>query len=377
MSRILVSTDIGSDPDDALALLAMFNQGLDVEAIYTVNGDVNTRGYIARHLVDLSGKDVVVARGDSKPMAGPLPFKFFEENYIPDKFIVLEPGSELEYVGFKKANIRRNGFADLASRLSVPQAVFSLGPLTIIARIVKECPDAARNIERVYVMGCRFGAPEHNIRHDFLAAHTVFSSGIPITVIPGNVCEKFRPGRDFLENLVSPAGKYAKHMALGYIAARTATNLNLVCADEKVSSKLGLIGKLFAEGIEDNRKKYDKMRRVENFVRDLNDSGYASFAPNEYFNGLNEIINFLRARKDVEFAAAIASKLEGAVPKTLSVSDVYVPYCFSFPERLKTRKGTVVFEMDGNSKLLEGERHEVVTEIDYSDFESYLKKFCR
>ena len=37
MDKILVSTDIGSDIDDALSLQAMFNLGLPVEAIYTAN----------------------------------------------------------------------------------------------------------------------------------------------------------------------------------------------------------------------------------------------------------------------------------------------------------------------------------------------------
>ena len=54
-SKILVSTDIGSDVDDALALNVMLkHSGFNVEGIYTVNGDVNSRALIARHMVSLN-----------------------------------------------------------------------------------------------------------------------------------------------------------------------------------------------------------------------------------------------------------------------------------------------------------------------------------
>ena len=46
--KILFSTDIGSDPDDALALLAMLNHPeIDLKGIYTVNGLVDFRSFIA------------------------------------------------------------------------------------------------------------------------------------------------------------------------------------------------------------------------------------------------------------------------------------------------------------------------------------------
>ena len=88
-NKILLSTDIGSDIDDALALLGMLNQNLDLEAIYTVNGDVDTRSYIAKHMVDLSGKEIVVARGESQPLLGPKPYTFYEEYHIDDKYNLL------------------------------------------------------------------------------------------------------------------------------------------------------------------------------------------------------------------------------------------------------------------------------------------------
>ena len=56
--KVLVSTDIGSDIDDALSLLVMLNSGINLEGVYTVNGDVDSRSFITHHLLKLAGKDI-------------------------------------------------------------------------------------------------------------------------------------------------------------------------------------------------------------------------------------------------------------------------------------------------------------------------------
>ena len=85
--KVLVSTDIGSDIDDALSILTMFNMGLNVRGIYTVNGDVDSRSYIAKHMVDLYGTGIPVGRGTAESLSGEKPYSFCEDAYVDDKFV--------------------------------------------------------------------------------------------------------------------------------------------------------------------------------------------------------------------------------------------------------------------------------------------------
>ena len=90
MKRILVSTDIGSDIDDALTLLIILNHpGIDLAGIYTVNGDVDSRCYIAKRMVELAGIDVAVCRGTSNPLGALVkPYSWFENWLIDSVYIV-------------------------------------------------------------------------------------------------------------------------------------------------------------------------------------------------------------------------------------------------------------------------------------------------
>jgi len=55
----------------------------------------------------------------------------------------------------------------------------------------------------------------------------------------------------------------------------------------------------------------------------------------------------------------------------MSVSDVYVPYCYMYPQRLATIKGP----LDINDSLhLLNENQEIVMNIDYKDFEIFLQE---
>ncbi|MEK6871468.1 MAG: hypothetical protein AABX16_01040, partial [Nanoarchaeota archaeon] len=107
--KIIVSTDIGSDPDDALSILAMINTGLNVSAIYTTNAkDLSIRSYIAKHVVNLAQKNIVVAQGEAHPVFSPTsPYWFFDECFVDDSFIDDEAslGKDIEYISLENAGI--------------------------------------------------------------------------------------------------------------------------------------------------------------------------------------------------------------------------------------------------------------------------------
>ncbi len=59
-ARVIIDTDAGDDPDDALALtLAMHSPELLIEGITTVHGDVLWRAELVRELLRLGGREEV------------------------------------------------------------------------------------------------------------------------------------------------------------------------------------------------------------------------------------------------------------------------------------------------------------------------------
>jgi inosine-uridine nucleoside N-ribohydrolase len=79
--RLWIDTDVGTNPDDAVALLcAAAHRDVDLVGVSTVDGDTERRAEIARTLVDapivpgvrLTGRDVVASDADALLAIGPL-----------------------------------------------------------------------------------------------------------------------------------------------------------------------------------------------------------------------------------------------------------------------------------------------------------------
>jgi inosine-uridine nucleoside N-ribohydrolase len=383
-SKILLSTDIGSDVDDALAVLAMINAGMDLSGIYVVNGDVKSRGYIARHLVDLAGKDITVAMADAKPIGGNVaPYYYFEDSYIDDKFIDEDESSMSHDIAYKdphSVGILTHGTEELARKLFHDKhTVFSIAPLTSIARLVEEHSQVLPNIERLYVMGCRFtqnGDLEHNVRYDIPAAQIVFSSDIPITVVSGNLCQKYRMPTTLLEQIKSPAGKYVKRMAQGFVNTKAAIQMEGDQLEARIDREIFNTGQYVRThpGLEG----YNRLQYKQRVLVNLNDPYYATLEPEKYTEQYGELLAHLRDPEEAyPQGEKVAQELEELVPKHLSVADVYVPYCYSHPERLQTAKGTVSISSEGVSYIRDGEKHTIIEGVDYQDFEKFLQANIR
>ena len=67
--KIILDTDIGSDVDDALALLfALKSDSLELRALSTVYGNTVLRAKIAKKLLDYASDDTEVYIGESTPL---------------------------------------------------------------------------------------------------------------------------------------------------------------------------------------------------------------------------------------------------------------------------------------------------------------------
>jgi len=187
--KIIIDTDPGQD--DAVAiLLALASPELEVLGITCVAGNVplalTQRN--ARIVCELAGRpDMPVFAGATRPMVRSLVTAEYVHGKSglngPELWEPTMPLRKEHAVDFIVKTLRTN--RDGAVTLCV------LGPLTNIALALIKAPDIAGHIHEIVLMGggCFEGgnttpAAEFNIYVDPHAAKVVFSSGIPLVVMP-------------------------------------------------------------------------------------------------------------------------------------------------------------------------------------------------
>jgi purine nucleosidase len=179
---ILFDTDIGTDIDDAFALaLIVRSPEFDLLGVTTASGDTLARARLAAKMLYEAGRaDVPVAAGEpGKPLT-------IDQTRWADGFSSPAIRSE-KAVDFLKAQIdRRPGEI----------TVVPVGPLTNVGTLLKAYPAVARKIKRIVMMGGSVAhgygnslqpVAEYNIARDPEAAQVVFTSGVPILMVPLDV----------------------------------------------------------------------------------------------------------------------------------------------------------------------------------------------
>jgi len=246
-------------------------------------------------------------------------------------------------------------------------------------------------------MGCRFiDAQEHNVRFDIPAAQKVFESDIPITVIPGDLCSRYKMNSNQIKRLDSPMGDYVKDMALGFMGIHITKELmhNRTSDFPEINK---LIGKgdnyggsvyfSFKEMFDINervklglkgRLALDAMKKIDRLTVNLNDSYNAAFEMQGYFDQYNELIDFFKNQQfKIENDDHVVDMLESFKPKSLSIADIYIPFCYLNPSDLKIETANVEISSYGVSVKKPGEKHKIVRDIDWNGFKKYIKKYLR
>ena len=193
---VVIDTDMAVD--DWMAILYLLNRtDVEIQGI-TVTGageahcvpGVNN----ALKLIGLAGrKDIPVACGRKTPLAGNHSFPQDWRDFV-DSFA----GQEVEAV--ENPNQNADAVALLTSILensSQKVNILTLGPVTNIAELLRREPQVSGLIDKIYIMGGAVEVPgniqfsvsenkaaEWNIYVDPLAASEVFSSGVPVTLVP-------------------------------------------------------------------------------------------------------------------------------------------------------------------------------------------------
>jgi purine nucleosidase len=208
MQKILLDTDIGDDIDDAMALaLICACPEVQLMAVTTVFGNVAARARQARTILQIAGSpfsQIPVAPGcgasmSSRPMHN---ITAYLEGHLPNQDSSCLPESQLPPLDPRHGvqlilDTLRGGTGDI-----IP---ITIGAMTNLATALVMDRKIAAKIPKIIVMACEFvhAFAEWNIRCDPEAAHIVFSSGIPIDVIPCDIGTTVRMTQDDLDRLAA------------------------------------------------------------------------------------------------------------------------------------------------------------------------------
>lgn len=225
-TRIIIDTDPGID--DALAfLLALASPEIKLEALTTTQGNVTlekaTRNALS--VLELArASHIPVARGSLLPLVQPL---------RASAHVHGESGVGNSNLPAPQSRpVLQHAVDYLIERvLTEPGqiSIFPIGPLTNIAMAIRKEPKFAAAVKELVIMG---GAilehgnitplAEFNIYVDPHAAHIVFHSGIPITLIPLDVTHKCLLKLEHIERLMkidSPISRFIKDAVEVYLKA--------------------------------------------------------------------------------------------------------------------------------------------------------------
>lgn len=187
---VIIDTDPGCD--DALALmLALASPELDIQLITSTAGNVpiGLTTHNARLIEDFLGTKVPIAKGFSA-------MSVTEDGYDDYHHGATGLGAfqcdiDVTGDGLLLPETAVQAQVDLLMQAQKKVTIVALGPLTNLAVLLRDYGNEVRShISRLIIMGGAFGrgniAPytEFNIGCDPKAAATVFSSGLPITLLP-------------------------------------------------------------------------------------------------------------------------------------------------------------------------------------------------
>jgi purine nucleosidase len=183
-SKVILDTDIGDDVDDAFALaLVLRSPEIELLGITTAWGDTELRARLAeRFLKETAAPPIPVLAGIKTKSAA----QFSQERWARDSSRFENKGDAIDFL----LNQARKDPSKIT--------LIAIGPLSNIGSAIDRDPAAFKMFKRVVIMGGsirrgygdlgyapdRGPQPEYNIYSDIPAARKLFSSGIPIFVMP-------------------------------------------------------------------------------------------------------------------------------------------------------------------------------------------------
>ncbi len=220
-TRVIIDTDPGID--DALALiLALASPELSVEAITTVAGNVEV-GQAARNACLIL--DVIdphprppVAAGAGRPLKRVLhtAHDYHGKDGLGELARFKDRDGRPRYPEPQRRLAPQDASALIAERVgSAPGEIvlICIGPLTNLATAILAAPDKMAKVKQIVIMGGAIAVPgnvtpcaEFNLYVDPDAAEVVFTSGLPITLVPLDVTQQVILTQEQIDASVRPIG---------------------------------------------------------------------------------------------------------------------------------------------------------------------------
>ncbi|MFQ6079987.1 MAG: nucleoside hydrolase [Thermodesulfobacteriota bacterium] len=218
---VIIDTDPGVD-DTLAILLALLSPELKVEAITTVNGNVSVEQAtknvsLLLDLLDPKPRPIL-ARGAARPLKK----RAFRaqsahgSNGLGDLHRLKNADGSQKYSDPelpKNIPEATELVLDLLKRYPDELSLIALGPLTNLADALVADEKRLKGLQEVIIMGGAIGVPgnvtpaaEFNIFVDPHAAHRVFKSGLPVTLVPLDVTQKVCLESKEIENLARAMG---------------------------------------------------------------------------------------------------------------------------------------------------------------------------
>ncbi|MEC9313004.1 MAG: nucleoside hydrolase [Pseudomonadota bacterium] len=219
--KIIIDTDPGQDDAVAILLALASPEEIEVLGITAVAGNVplELTAKNARIICELAGKpDVKVYAGCDRPMAKTLVTAEHVHGQtglngpkLPDPVMALQDSHGVDFI-----------IDTLRAEPAGTVTLCPLGPLTNIATAFERAPDIIEKVQEIVLMGGAYfevgnitPAAEFNIYVDPEAAETVFTSGVPLVVMPLDVTHKAlatRPRVAAIRALDTRAGHFTADM---------------------------------------------------------------------------------------------------------------------------------------------------------------------
>jgi purine nucleosidase len=188
MDATPIILDVDPGHDDAVAiLLAAASPAIDLLAVTCVAGNAplaNTQENARKVLTVAGVTDVPVAAGLDRPLVRPLVTAAHVHGQtgldgpeLPAPTVALDPRHAVDLI------------VETVTASARPLTLVPTGPLSNIAMALRRAPQLKERVERIVLMGGAIAegnmtpSAEFNIYVDPEAAHIVFTSGIPITMV--------------------------------------------------------------------------------------------------------------------------------------------------------------------------------------------------
>lgn len=214
IKQIFFDTDIGSDIDDALALIFLLAQKQHrLIGVSTVYGPTLTRAQVAKTLLHSLQKSKPIIQGQNQTLS---------------RKPIWLTGNESKNINTK---LKPDFFSivDFLETVKQKIAIVATGPLTNIANLETK-GFLEKHCHHLFIMGGvlpgkNLPATEHNFFSDPIATDIVFKSKTPITLIPLNVTLQFPLRLEHLNELSAQktsAGELIKFWLKNWISTTKA-----------------------------------------------------------------------------------------------------------------------------------------------------------